>query len=51
MAGKAAAEAAPWQVVRLRGVLYAAEAHSSGVGHRPAWRLTLTLTLVREPVC
>ena len=33
-----AAEAAPWQVVRLRAVLCAAEAHSSRVGHWPAWR-------------
>ena len=32
MAGMAAAEAAPWQVVRLRGVFYSAEAHSSRVG-------------------
>ena len=33
MAGMAEAEAAQWLVVRLRGVLYTAEAHSSGVGH------------------
>ena len=38
MAGMAAAEAASWQVVRLRGLLCAAEAHSSRVGHWPAWR-------------
>ncbi len=38
MAGMAAAEAAPWLVVRLRGVLCTAEAHSSRVGHWPAWR-------------
>jgi hypothetical protein len=38
MAGMAATEAAPWQVVRLRGVLCTAEAHSSRVGHWPAWR-------------
>ena len=38
MAGMAEAEAAQWLVVRLRGVLYTAEAHSSGVGHKPAWR-------------
>ena len=30
--------AAPWLVLRLRGVLYAAEAHSSGVGRWPAHR-------------
>ena len=45
MGGNAAAEAAPWQLVRLRAMLCAAEAHSSAVGHRPAWRRTLTLTL------
>ena len=33
MGGNAAAEAAPWQVVRLRAMLCAAEAHSSAVGH------------------
>ena len=38
MAGMAAAEAAPWLVVRLRGVLCTVEAHSSRVGHWPAWR-------------
>ena len=38
MAGMAEAEAAQWLVVRLRGVLYTAEAHSSGVGHKPGWR-------------
>ena len=45
MAGMAAAEAAPWLVVRLRGVLCAVDAHSSGAGHTPAWRLTIALTL------
>ena len=44
MGGNAAAEAAPWQVVRLRAMLCAAEAHSSAVGHRPAWRLTVYLS-------
>ena len=39
MGGNAAAEAAPWQLVRLRAMLCAAEANSSAVGHRPAWRL------------
>ena len=33
MAGVAAAEAAPLQVVSLRGGIYAAEAHSSRKGH------------------
>ena len=33
MAGMVAAEAAPLQVMSLRGVFYAAEAHSSRVGH------------------
>ena len=33
MAGVAAAEAAPLQVVSLRGGIYAAEAHSSRAGH------------------
>ena len=40
MGGNAAADAAPWQVVRLRAILCAAEAHSSAVDHRHAWRLT-----------
>ena len=33
MAGMVAAEAAPLQVMSLRGVFYAAEAYSSRVGH------------------
>ena len=33
MAGMVAAEAALLQVMSLRGVFYAAEAHSSRVGH------------------